>query len=292
MSNLFNFNYESAPVLHLNGDESRFVNIWGQGGKVVHTGKKGYKMISTESLSMVGDSLADRGLLVKPFIHKNGEVLGLNIKLKGSHMTAVGDKTYEALITCPNNGTGQGYLSLREVRLICTNGLVRSSVKKMAVKIPHNISYPQALQLAQNAIVEFKTLIEEMNLLDKGLNEKHLEPQDVRFHLNKWFFYNELPVDQKEGLSFDEFRHLAALDEFHKDHKFAPRYYQLMAAYNRELTYNESLGLSLSQYTVLGAVTNYLSRRQEDSKSSAPAEIQYLRQQSKTNAIINQLVKA
>lgn len=290
--NLFNFDYQTKPVLDRNGDESRFVNIWGQGGKVVHTGKKGYKMISTESLSMVGNSLIDRGLTVKPFIHKNGEVLGLNIKLKGSHMTAVGDKTYEALITCPNNGTGQGYLSLREVRLVCTNGLVRTSSKKMAVKIPHNISYPQALQLAQNAIVEFKTLIEEVNLFDKGLNEKPLETQDVRYHLNKWFFYNELPVDQKEGLSFDEFRRIAALDEFNDDHKFTPRYYQLMAAYNRELDYNETLGLGLTQYTVLASVTNYLSRRQEDSKSSAPAEIQQLRQQKKTDAIISQLVKA
>lgn len=292
MENLFGFNYESKPVLDRDGDESRFVNIWGQGGKVVHTGKKGYKMISTESLSMVGNSLIDRSLTVKPFIHKNGEVLGLNIKLKGNHMTAVGDKTYEALITCPNNGTGQGYLSLREVRLVCTNGLVRTSIKKMAVKIPHNISYPQALQLAQNAIVEFKVLIEEMNVLDTKLNEKHIETQDVRFHLNKWFFYNELPVDQKEGLSFDEFRRMAALNEFHKDHKFAPRYYQLMAAYNQELAHNETLGLELSQYTVLASVTNYLSRRQEDSKSSAPVEIQCLRQQKKTDAIINQLVKA
>jgi hypothetical protein len=48
-----------------------------------------------------------------------------------------------------NNGGGRGYLSIKQLRLICTNGMISSSAmdNKNFIKIPHTINYQESLRM-------------------------------------------------------------------------------------------------------------------------------------------------
>ena len=148
--------------------------------------------------------------------------------------------------------------------------------------------YGSGLKLMEDAILSFKELILDAEKRDKLLNNTLLEDEfELIKHLNKWFYDHEIPVSQKT-YTFDEFRKML-IDE-RDSIKVYGRYEQLMAAKNRELTYNTQLNRPLSMYTVYASVTNYLSRRREASGGTAPKEIQMLRQEEKVKALEQVLI--
>lgn len=276
-NNLFSFDYETQSLLNKDGSQSRFSAVFGEGGNIMHTKKDSYEIVLTQDLSSIGNAFVDREMVVKPFSHRNGEVIGLNISL-GAHPTAVGDKSYQALITVPNNGGGRGYLSIKEIRLICTNGMVRTdnTYKEKSIKIPHTLDYNIALDLMRQSLEHFSVIIKDVELRDTELSKIAMSFEECMFELNKWYFENEMPTSHKKDMTLADFRKALALDP--ESIKSIERYNQLKQAFAREQEYNEKLGLSLSRYTVFASCTNYLSRRIESSNSTAPTEVQYQRQ--------------
>lgn len=287
MNNLFSFEYETRTLTNKDNTASRFSVVYGEGGNVMHTKKDTYHVVGTGEVSQIGQAFIDSGLTVNSFTHKNGEVIGLNIKLIKDRLTVVGDKNYNAIITIPNNGGGKGYLSINELRLVCTNGMTRNKVihEERSIKIPHTINYDQSLKLMQEAIISFKDMIEYMEQFDISLNDSKIgHKHEAMRHLNYWFYHFEMPINHKktetgDNMDFDKFRELLAVNP--ESIKSIERYNELKDAFNKELEYNDVLGLDLSLYTVYASVTNYLSRRKENSNSTAPSEIQGLRQAKK-----------
>ena len=281
MEKLFNFDYQSEIVNNQDGTPSRFSIVYGDKGQVVHAKKDTYTLVRTADVQELADRFIEKNMTVRGFSHRYGEVIGLNIDLVNNRKTTIGDKSYNAIITIPNNGGGSGYLSIAEIVLVCLNGMTRSTLKHkdISIKIPHNLDYKNSLKLMEDAILSFKELIKDAEKRDKLLNNTPLADEfELIKHLNKWFYDHEIPVSQKT-YTFDEFRKML-VDE--RDAiKVYSRYEQLMAAKNRELTYNAKLNRPLSMYTVYASVTNYLSRRREASRGTAPKEIQMLRQEEK-----------
>lgn len=279
MENLFSFDYQVNNIPNEDGSESRFFSVYGEGGNVMHCKKDTYHLVQTQDLSRIGHAFIDKGLKVTPFTHRNGEVIGLNVHL-GNKATKVGEKTYNAFITVPNNGSGRGYFSIKELRLICTNGMVQTlNNSKQSVKVPHNADYNEYLNLMQQAIDQFVEIVNYIEERDQNLNDAVVKRTEALLHLNRWFYNYEMPASHKEGMTFDKFRELLATNP--ESIKSYDRYEQLKEAFNAELNYNEELDLKLSMYTVFATVTNYLSRRVEKSKSKASDEVQITRASKK-----------
>ena len=278
--NLFNFDYVQEPINNLDGTKSRFGVVFGEGGKVIHTKKDTYSIIPTASLSVLGNTFKEKGYEVSAFVNKHGEAIGVNITL-GNRANNLGDREYRALITVPNNGGGKGYLSMKVVRLVCMNGMVHTlGDSKSVVKIPHTMDYPFSLKLMQNSLEQFELIIKSIEEREIELDSLEIDKDVAMYELNKWYFNNEMPTEHKKDYySLDSFRLALATEP--ETIKSIERINELRAAFNRELGYNEELGLKLSMFTVFATVTNYLSRRIEKSKSSAPEEVQYQRQASK-----------
>jgi hypothetical protein len=282
MENLFNWDYISQKMKNLNSTTSRFNVNYGQDGNIIHCSKDSYKLITTKDLSSVGNALIGEGLDVKSYTHKFGEVIGLNVLL-GDKPTVVGEKTYSAIIHVPNNGSAIGKLLLKEVRLICTNGLIReSNVGVSNIKIPHLISYKQSLEIAKNSILAFKSLVAESEEKDSRLNDKKLDKHQAMLMLNDWYYKEELPISAKADMTFEEFRKLLAINP--DSIPFNDRYEDLVTSFKLECDYNISLGLGLSYYTVFASCTNYLSRRVEKSKADAPREVIEMRASKKVQS--------
>lgn len=284
--NIFDFDYEIEILKNKDNSDSRFSVVRGDKGFIVHTKKDSYTMVKTADLSMLGDTFTEKGYKVNSFHHRNGEVIGLNINYQKNKLTSVGDKNYGAIITVPNNGSGSGYLSIQETRLICTNGMSRSSnVGDIKLKIPHTTDYPTYLKVMEDAIIAFEDIIMSIEVTDTKLNEQKLDDLKARYELNKWFFNNEIPLNEKTTIgSLDNFRKMLAVNP--EEINCIERYNQLMSAYTKELEHNITLNLDLSMYTVLAACTNYLSRRIENSKSVAPKEIKFQRESKKLESLI------
>ena len=284
MNNLFSFEYTEANIANLDMTPSRFGIVYGDNGPVIHTKKDSYTIVKTEDFSMIGNAFIDKGYKVSTFSHKHGEVIGLNIAL-GDYADKVGDKHLSAHITLPNNGGGVGFLSLKEDRLVCSNGMVRtlSQYKVKGIKIPHTIGYPQAIELMTQALGSIDLIRQSMIEFDTKLDSIEVENYQVMIELNKWFYENELPLNWKPK-SLEEFRMIVSGD--YSDFKFAERYDELKLALERELEYNTQLGLNLSAYTAYAAAVNYLSRRTEKSKTTAPAEIKVQRESEKLQYFI------
>ena len=288
-TNLFNFDYESVTIKNKDNTDSRFGYVYGQNGMVMHTKKDSYTIVDTIDLSILAQAFIDKGYTVTPFTHKFGEVIGLNISLTKNKMTKVGDKSYNAIITVPNNGCGMGYLIIFENRLICENGATKKN--KMgafdSLKIPHNITYKLSLELMQKALVQFESIIELIEKQDEILNDQQIDEIEAMKLLNVWFFENEFPTTQKNGLTLDEFRKMLAINP--NDIKCIDRYNELKMAFKRELGFNEKLNLKLSKYTIFATITNYLSRRAEKSGSKAPTEVLIQRQEAKIDGVLKLL---
>jgi hypothetical protein len=288
-TNLFNFDYENVTIKNKDNTDSRFGYVYGQKGMVMHTKKDSYTIVDTIDLSRLAQAFIDKGYTVTPFTHKFGEVIGLNICLSKNKMTKVGDKTYNAIITVPNNGIGMGYLLIFENRLICENGATKKNKLGAfdSLKIPHNITYKLSLELMEKALVQFESIIELIEQQDEILNAQEIDENEAMKLLNVWFFENEFPTSQKNGLTLDEFRKALAVNP--EEIKCIDRYNELKMAFKRELGYNERLNLKLSKYTIFATITNYLSRRAEKSNSKAPAEIVMQRQEAKIEGVLKLL---
>ena len=288
-TNLFNFDYESVTIKNKDNTDSRFGYVYGQNGMVMHTKKDSYTIVDTIDLSILAQAFIDKGYTVTPFTHKFGEVIGLNISLTKNKMTKVGDKSYNAIITVPNNGCGMGHLIIFENRLICENGATKKN--KMgafdSLKIPHNITYKLSLELMQKALEQFESIITLIEKQDEILNSKQIDEIQAMKLLNIWFFENEFPTSQKNGLTLDEFRKTLAVNP--NDIKCIDRYNELKMAFKRELGFNEKLNLKLSKYTIFATITNYLSRRAEKSGSKAPTEVLIQRQEAKIDGVLKLL---
>jgi hypothetical protein len=288
-TNLFDFDYESVTIKNKDNTDSRFGYVYGQNGMVMHTKKDSYTIVDTIDLSILAQAFIDKGYTVTSFTHKFGEVIGLNISLTKNKMTKVGDKSYNAIITVPNNGCGMGHLIIFENRLICENGATKKN--KMgafdSLKIPHNITYKLSLELMQKALVQFESIIELIEKQDEILNNQEIDEIQAMKLLNIWFFENEFPATQKNGLTLDEFRKTLAVSP--NDIKCIDRYNELKSAFKRELGFNEKLNLKLSKYTIFATITNYLSRRAEKSGSKAPTEVLMQRQEAKIEGVLKLL---
>lgn len=280
MNNLFSFEYQVNNIANQDGTESRFFSVFGEGGKVMHCKKDSYHLVQTSDLSAIGNAFIERGNDVSTFTHRDGEVIGLNISL-GAKMTKVGDMMYQALITVPNNGGGRGKLSIKQKRLICLNGSTRELYNKdQSIKIPHNAGYNDYLKLMEEAIIQFGNIIEYAEEHDTQMDGQKLTNLEITYHLNKWFFEEEMPPTHKvDNMTFDQFRKLLATDP--ESIKSYDRYQELKKALTKELEYNIELSLESSMYTVYAAVTNYISRRIEKSQSKASEEVQLTRESEK-----------
>lgn len=282
MNNLFDFEYQKQQINNLDGTKSRFSTVYGQGGNVINCPKDSYKIVPTAAISTLGNAFIEKGMDVKSFTHRSGEVIGLNVALTHNKVTKIGDKNYNAIITMPNNGNGgKGFLSIKEKRLICTNGQVRTKIahKESYVKVPHSINYQEALDLMKESLVAFESIMGHMEEFDQALDGKKIDKFEAMRILNEWYYSNEMPDSHKKDMSMEEFRrNLATTPETIKS---LPRYHQLIKAFNLEQGYNKELSLDLSYYTCFASVTNYLSRRQEFSGSKAPQEIQLQRSAKK-----------
>lgn len=287
--NLFDFNYENVTIKNKDNSDSRFGYVYGQNGMVMHTKKDSYTIVDTIDLSMLGQAFIDKGYSVSTFTHKFGEVIGLNISLSKNKMTKVGDKSYNAIITVPNNGNGMGYLLIFETRLICENGATKKNKLGAfdSLKIPHNITYKLSLELMQKALVQFESIIELIEKQDERLNDQQIDETQAMKLLNIWFFENEFPTTQKNGLTLDEFRKALAVNP--DEIKCIDRYNEMKMAFKRELGFNEKLNLKLSKYTIFATITNYLSRRAKKSGSKAPTEIIMQRQEAKIEGVLKLL---
>jgi hypothetical protein len=284
MNNLFNFEYETTKLRNKDNSASRFAVVYGENGKIIHTKKDSFEVIKTSELSILGNTFMDKGYDVKPFVHKHGEIIGLNIYI-GGNVAKVGDKKYNAIITVPNSIGSKGYLSLQEVRLICSNGMVRSTkTKDNNIKIPHNITYPNAIRLVSQALDGFLYLIEKAEAQDLMMNSIELTKEEAMYKLNQWFFEKEMPISHKKDMTFNKFREMVVVEP--EEIKSIDRYIELRNSFIAELGYNETLGLPLSVYTVYATITNYLSRRMEKSRTIAPSEIKMQRESQKLNTFL------
>lgn len=282
MTNLFGFEYDEKVIPNKNGSDSRFSIVYGDKGNVIHTRKKNYKIIPTESVSNLAMHFIDEGKDVDTFIQRSGEVIGIVIHYN-EKPTKVGDMQLKAVITIPNNGGGRGYLSISETRMICTNGMVRygTRLKDRSIKIPHDSSYINYIELMKDSISNFEEMLLEIEDQDVRMVNMSLEKSEVMYRLNRWFYDNELTESQKpENYNFDIFR-----KDVYKGKNFN-RYDTLIEAFEREQTYNKELNLPMSQYTVYSSITNYLSRRVERSKSEAPTIIKQQRTYYKVRGIL------
>ncbi|MCW8966684.1 MAG: hypothetical protein OQK82_08380, partial [Candidatus Pacearchaeota archaeon] len=144
---------------------------------------------------------------------------------------------------------------------------------------PHTINYNQSIELMKQSIDGFMSLFSLVQSRDEALDGQKLELTDVQYHLNKWFFEQELPKSQIKDWTLDSFREALALDP--DSIPSFGRYNALKAALKRELGYNEELGLEPSLYTAYAAITNYLSRRVKMSGSEAPEEVKLARASQK-----------
>ena len=282
MENLFNFSYQEAKIQNLDGTDSRYGIVYGQHGNVIHTKKDSYNIIKTEDITNFGEAFMERGHKVTSFVHKHGEVIGLNIDF-GQEMSKVGDKTIRAYINIPNNGGGCGYLSLKEVRLICTNGMVRTiNGANGTIRIPHTLNYDASLKLMQESLEKFSILLKMSRDKDLLMDSRKMDRLEVVKLLNQWFYNHEMPLNHKDGISEIDFRRILVEDP--ESIKCIDRYNQLMDAFKKELSYNEQLNLDLSAYTVYATLTNYITRRVETSKSSAPIEVMEQRAYTKVES--------
>ena len=288
-TNLFNFDYESVTIKNKDNSNSRFGYVYGQNGMVMHTKKDSYTIVDTKDLSLLGQAFINKGLNVTSFTHKFGEVIGLNIALSKNKFTKVGEKTYNAIITVPNNGGGMGYLSIIELLKICENGATKKNKLGAfdSLKIPHNITYKLSLELMQKALEQFESIITLIEKQDEILNSQQIDEIQAMKLLNIWFFENEFPTSQKNGLTLDEFRKTLAVNP--NDIKCIDRYNELKSAFKRELGFNKDLNLKLSKYTIFATITNYLSRRAEKSGSVAPIEVLMQRQETKIAGVLKLL---
>lgn len=288
-TNLFNFDYVTETIKNKDNSDSRFGVVYGQKGMVMHTKKDSYTIVDTIDLSRLAQAFIDKGYTVTPFTHKFGEVIGLNIALSKSKMTKVGEKSYNAIITVPNNGNGMGHLLIFESRLICTNGATKKNKLGAfdSLKIPHNITYKVSLELMEKALIQFESIIGLIEKQDEILNDQQIDEIQAIKLLNVWFFENEFPTSQKNGLTLDEFRKALAVNP--NEIKCIDRYNELKMAFKRELGFNEKLNLKLSKYTIFATITNYLSRRGEKSNTVAPAEIFMQRQETKIDGVLKLL---
>lgn len=288
-TNLFGFEYQETPLQNLDGTKSNFRQVFGRDGKNVVCPKGTYHIVKTADVSTLGNAFLDKGYKVSTFDHRNGESIGLNVSF-GSKPSKVGESMYNLIITIPNNGNGKGYLAIKQVRLICTNGMVSNKTmhKDNYIKIPHTIDYKHSLKLMEQSIEGFISLLEQVENRDIFLNGMELKETDVLFALNKWFFEHEMPTSHKKDMTLDSFRKALAVDP--SSIKSIGRYEELKEAYHREVGYNKELGLNLSMYTVYASVTNYLSRRVEKSNSTASNEVQTERA-SKKLEFFNEVAK-
>jgi hypothetical protein len=280
MNNLFSFEYQDQPILNKDGKPSNFRQVFGEGGEVIVCPKSSYHLVKTADLSNLGNAFIDKGHKVSTFTHRNGELIGLNVRF-GEKMSKVGECSYDLYITVPNNGAGRGFLSIKQVRLICTNGMVSSKTiaKNNHIKIPHTINYNASLELMKQSIDGFMSLFTQIQLFDEAMDSQKLSLTDIKFHLNKWFFEQELPKSQVGDLTLDSFR--KALVVAPESLPSIGRYNELMDAYNKELAHNQTLSLEPSLFTAYASITNYLSRRVEKSGSGAANEIVVARSSDK-----------
>jgi len=272
MTNLFDFEYQENVLNNQDGSKSNFRQVFGLKGVNVACPKGSYHIVKTTDVSSLGQAFIDKGYDVSTFNHRHGEVIGLNVTF-GSKMTKVGDCNYNLIITIPNNGGGKGYLSIKQLRLICTNGMIsnKTMFKDNYIKIPHTWNYVDSIELMQQSIDGFTSLMTQLEDRDAFFNKQALKDTEVMFHLNKWFFEQEMPASQKGDMTLNQFRQLLVENPYAI--KSIARYNELKLAYKQEIEYNTSLGLDLSMYTVYASVTNYLSRRVENSGSKASDEV-------------------
>ena len=280
MNNLFNFEYTERALTNLDGTPSNFRQVFGNNGINMVCPKSSYHVVKTADVSQLGQAFIDKGYEVTTFEHRNGESIGLNIAF-GNHPSAVGECQYNLIIKIPNNGGGKGYLSIKQLRLICLNGMMSNKTmhKDNYIKIPHTIDYKSSLKMMELSINGFMSLLEQVRDNDEFLNAKELNHTDAMYNLNKWFFEQEIPASQKKDLTLDSFRKQLAVAP--TTLKCIERYNELKTAFNKELGYNAELGLKLSMYTVYASVTNYLSRRVEKSGSTATNEVKFERASKK-----------
>lgn len=286
MSNLFNFEYTERALFNADGTKSNFRQVFGNNGVNMVCPKGSYHVVKTSDVSTLGQVFIDKGHNVSTFEHRNGEVIGLKISF-GERPSKVGECKYDLIITIPNNGGGRGYLSIKQLRLICTNGLMsdKSMHKDNYLKIPHTIDYKESLKLMELSIDGFISLVSQLEANDEAMNDNVLTHSEAMFNLNKWFFEKEFPTSQKGDLTLDAFRKALALEP--DTIKCIARYNELIEAFNKELSYNKELRLELSMYTVFATVTNYLSRRIEKSGSKASEVVQLERASQKLSYFDN-----
>lgn len=280
MKNLFDFEYVETELKNQDGTKSNFRQVFGLNGINVVCPKGTYHIVKTTDLSNLGNAFIDKGHNVTTFNHRNGETIGLNVSF-GEKPSKVGESSYNLMITVPNNGGGKGYLSIKQVRLICTNGMVSNKTihKDNYIKIPHTWNYNESIKLMQKSIDGFTSLLKQVQERDLFLEGKKMTETEVMFELNKWFFEEEIPASQKNGLTFDEFRKELVINP--DALQCINRYNELKLAFKKEMSYNKELNLDLSMYTAYATVTNYLSRRIEKSNSSASNEVQVERSSKK-----------
>lgn len=271
-TNLFTFDYIEKPLANQDGTKSNFRQVFGLNGKNVVCPKGTYHIVKTSDVSSLGNAFIEQGYKVSTFNHRNGETIGLNVSF-GNKPSKVGDSMYNLIITIPNNGGGKGYLAIKQVRLICTNGMMSNKTlhKDNYIKIPHTVNYKDSLDLMKLSIQGFISLLEQVEERDIFLNGQSLTDMEVLFNLNKWFYEQDMPPAHKKDMTFNQFRELLAIDP--NQIKSIARYNELKLAYAKEIEHNKELGLDLSMYTVYASVTNYLSRRVEKSLSKASNEV-------------------
>lgn len=280
MKNLFNFEYTEQELNNVDGTKSNFRQVFGKDGVNMVCPKGTYHIVKTEDVSTLGHAFIKKGFKVETFDHRSGESIGLNVSF-GSYPSKVGQSQYNLIITVPNNGGGKGYLAIKQLRLICSNGMVSNKTlhKDNYIKIPHTVNYNESIKLMELSINGFASLMEQVESQDIFLEGKKLNTTDAMYQLNKWFFEQEFPSSQKDGMTLDNFRKALAVDP--NSIKCIDRYNELMDAFQREIGYNKELSLELSMYTVYASVTNYLSRRVEKSNSKASNEVQVERASKK-----------
>jgi hypothetical protein len=280
MNNLFGFEYTEKELLNVDGTPSNFRQVFGNNGVNMACPKGTYHIVKTSDVSRLGQAFINKGYNVETFEHRSGEKIGLSISF-GEQLTKVGKCSYTLIITIPNNGGGKGYLSIKQLRLICSNGMMsnRTMHKDNYIKIPHTIDYNESLKMMEKSISGFVSLMEQVEANDEILDSKELTHTQAMFNLNKWFFEQEFPKSQIGEMTLDGFREALAVDP--SSIKCIDRYEELKEAFNKEVGYNKELGLNLSMYTVYASVTNYLSRRIEKSGSKASETIQYERSSKK-----------
>lgn len=279
IKNLFDFDYNIENIKNKDATNSRFNIVYGQNGNVIHTKKDTYSIINTSDLNILGNTFISEGYNVNSYIYKNGEVIGLNIDFN-KKLTIVGEKSYSLFINIPNNGNGVGNLIIKELRLICTNGRTHKLDKISEIKIPHNITYIDSLNLIRKIVPKIKEMIDLIDSNDSELNSKILMETDLIYKLNYWFYHYEM-IESHKNITFNEFRKYLAVDPDMINKNVLINYHLLLESFEREKIINIKLNLQLSDYTVLSTITNYLSRKIENRKSKTPTEILFIKTNSK-----------